>query len=245
MPKCKTKKNQTITLINKNLKSAPNWLNNLPPRENLLTNGAEKLSDIELLAIILSTGTKGMDVIQFSNYLLTQFKSLHGLIMANSDDLNTTKGIGPAKFAMIKAIGEISKRYMLTELEQGDIMSNSLTTKRYLRVLLSKYECEVFVVLFLDNQNRVLNYKKMFVGTVNTVTVYPRDIAREALKRNATSIILAHNHPSGNPHPSNADLVLTQKITAVCEICNINVIDHVIISRNHETSLAELGFLST
>lgn len=233
----------TISKLTQRKQPPPTWLGNPPPRERLIKEGAEQLTDIELLAIILSTGIKGMNVVDWSKYLLDYFGSLHGILTASEEDMVSAKGIGPAKYTQLKAIGEIAKRYMLTELEKGDVINNPTVTKRYLRVLLGKYEYEVFIVLFLDNQNQIINYKKMFKGSFNSVAVYPREIAREALKQNAASIILSHNHPSGIATPSQTDIELTQTICDICDVCEIKVLDHIIIGNGVECSFVELGLI--
>ncbi|SET03592.1 DNA repair protein RadC [Thorsellia anophelis DSM 18579] len=233
----------TIPSLTQRKQKPPTWLSNLPPREQLIKSGPEQLTDIELLAIILSTGIKGMNVVDWSKYLLEYFGSLHAILTASEEDMVAAKGIGPAKYTQLKAIGEIAKRYMLSELEKGDIINSPTVTKRYLRVLLGKYDYEVFIVLFLDNQHQMITYKKMFKGSFNSVTVYPREIAREALKQNAAAIILAHNHPSGVATPSQADITLTRTICTICEICDIKVLDHIIIGNGIESSFAELGLL--
>ncbi|MFC0179748.1 RadC family protein [Thorsellia kenyensis] len=230
--------------IDKKLKSVTlNPFYSAPPREHLLKEGADKLNDVELLAILLSTGTKGMNVMPWTQGLLSQFNGLHGLIHADAEELFATKGIGLAKFTLLKAIGEIAKRYMLNALEEGCLLDNPQTTKRFLCHLLGKEEIESFVVLFLDNQQRMIRHKKMFSGTLNQIAVYPREIVKAALTCHAKSIIIAHNHPSGFLKPSEADISLTHKIFRACETCEIVLLDHIIVGHNKALSFRESGLL--
>lgn len=214
----------------------------LLPREKLLQYGPENLSDSELLAIFLRTGVTGMQVIDFANKLITDFGSLHALMNASFEDIQTTKGIGIAKYAQIKAVIELSRRYFDTRIYHEDCLTNSHLTRSYLMHHLAHKEREVFMVLFLNTKNHVIATQEMFVGTINRVEIHPREVIKEALKFNAAAIILAHNHPSGDTLPSEADKDITQLIIESCLLVDIRVLDHIIIGRNY-FSFAEHGLI--
>lgn len=219
------------------------WSNALKPREKMLSQGANMLSDRELLSIFLRTGHRGKNVLLLADDLLTKFGSLSALVQADYDTLKACPGIGLAKYAQLKAIIELSQRYLLRKMKEENVLTNPQITIRYLQTLVSNYEREAFFVLFLDNQHRVLRAEPLFYGTLNCVDVYPREIVREALKINAAALILAHNHPSGNPEPSKSDRVITENIVQACAILDIRVLDHLVIGHNKSVSFAERGWL--
>ncbi len=183
----------------------------LMPREKLIAYGASVLSDSELLAIFLRTGTRERPVRQFAEYLLDVFGSLHRLLTAGYEEFKPLPGIGDSKFCQMQAIVELSRRYFSSQFQETQFLSSACTVKAYLNQRMAGQEREVFAVLFLNNQNQLIRYEEMFSGTVNCVEVHPREILRLALKVNAVSVILAHNHPSGNENPSRADRLLTKK----------------------------------
>jgi len=211
----------------------------LMPREKLIAYGASVLSDSELLAIFLRTGTRDRPVRQFAEYLLEVFGSLHRLLTAGYEEFKPLNGIGDSKFCQMQAIVELSRRYFSSQFQETQFLSSACTVKAYLNQRLAGQEREVFAVLFLNNQNQLIRYEEMFSGTVNCVEVHPREILRLALKVNAVSVILAHNHPSGNENPSRADRLLTKKIVQACELVGINVLDHLIVGKFKTFSFAE------
>ncbi|QXO61629.1 RadC family protein [Morganella morganii] len=211
----------------------------LMPREKLIAYGASVLSDSELLAIFLRTGTRDRPVRQFAEYLLEVFGSLHRLLTAGYEEFKPLNGIGDSKFCQMQAIVELSRRYFSSQFQETQFLSSACTVKAYLNQRLAGQEREVFTVLFLNNQNQLIRYEEMFSGTVNCVEVHPREILRLALKVNAVSVILAHNHPSGNENPSRADRLLTKKIVQACELVGINVLDHLIVGKFNTFSFAE------
>lgn len=211
----------------------------LMPREKLIAYGASVLSDSELLAIFLRTGTRDRPVRQFAEYLLEVFGSLHRLLTAGYEEFKSLNGIGDSKFCQMQAIVELSRRYFSSQFQETQFLSSACTVKAYLNQRLAGQEREVFAVLFLNNQNQLIRYEEMFSGTVNCVEVHPREILRLALKVNAVSVILAHNHPSGNENPSRADCLLTKKIVQACELVGINVLDHLIVGKFKTFSFAE------
>ena len=215
----------------------------LRPREKLIRHGAEVLTDTELLAIFLRTGLAGMGVMALSEMLLKQFGSLYALMSAGEDDYLAVRGIGKAKMTQLQAVAELGRRYFQAQMEAGNLLESPQITLNYLSSQLAHQEREIFVVIFLDNQHRVLSVQKMFSGSLNSVEVHPREIAREALKFNAAALILAHNHPSGHAEPSLADKEVTGQIQNVCMLLNIRLLDHLVIGKGQYVSFAERGWL--
>lgn len=213
------------------------------PREKLERLGSAALSDAELLAIFLRTGTVGMNVMVLSQLMLDKFGSLHNLMTASKDAFRDVKGVGEAKLAQLYAIAELGKRFFNSQLAREDVMENPAVTRQYLQSVLSHQAREVFMVIFLDNQHHVLNTQQMFAGSISSVEVHPREIVREALKVNAAAVILAHNHPSGKAEPSKADRDITQKVIQACALMNIRVLDHLVIGHGEYVSFVERGWL--
>ncbi|PWC12269.1 hypothetical protein B4923_10485 [Brenneria roseae subsp. americana] len=219
------------------------WDNGLAPREKLVNLGAEALTDAELLAIFLRTGLPGIHVMQLAEHLLAEFGSLHQLLSADRTTFCMAKGIGLSKYAQLKAVAELSRRLFSSRLAKEDAMLSPEITGQYLQLLLARQEREVFLVMFLDNQHRVIRHQEMFAGTINSVEVHPREIVREALKANAAALILAHNHPSGKAEPSQADRAITEQIIKACLLLDIRVLDHLVIGRGEYVSFAERGWI--
>lgn len=215
----------------------------LAPREKLALKGAESLSDAELLAIFLRTGSQGTNVMLLAQLMLNEFGSLYRIMTANHEALGKIKGLGSAKITQLHAVAELGRRFFASQLARENVMENPLVTRHYLQSVLAHQEREVFMALFLDNQHRVLQAQKMFSGTIASVEVHPREIVREALKLNAAAVILAHNHPSGIAEPSRADRDITGKIGQACALLNIRLLDHLVIGRGEYTSFAERGWL--
>lgn len=213
------------------------------PREKLLAQGARYLTDVELLAIFLRTGLPGLSVIELSQKLLNQFGSLYNLINASYPDFCRQPGLGLAKYAQLQAIVELSHRYLTVKISHEKSLTNPKLTYHFLASQLADREREVFLVIFLNNQNRVITSQEMFVGTYNSVEVHPREILREALKCNAAALIIAHNHPSGLSEPSQADRNITQQIEQACELLDIRLIDHLVIGKGEYVSFAERGWI--
>ncbi|MCL2893564.1 RadC family protein [Brenneria tiliae] len=219
------------------------WGNEQTPREKLVSLGAEALTDAELLAIFLRTGSPGMHVMQLAESLLLEFGSLYQLMSADRDAFCQTKGVGISKYAQLKAVAELSRRLFSSRLAKENAMLSPEITGQYLQLLLSRQEREVFLVMFLDNQHRVIRHQEMFAGTIDCVEVHPREIVREALKSNAAALILAHNHPSGKAEPSQADRAITEQIIKACLLLEIRVLDHLVIGHGEYVSFAERGWI--
>ncbi|AKO45183.1 RadC family protein [[Haemophilus] ducreyi] len=214
----------------------------LMPREKLLTYGANALTDQELLAIFLRTGIKGLPVMQLANQVLTTFGSLRALLTADLNAFCQIKGLGQTQFIQLQASKEMTKRYLAQQMQMCETINTPHLAIMYFQAELEFEEREVFMVLFLDNQNRLIKKEKMFYGTINQATVHPREIIKEALKCNAAAIIVAHNHPSGNYTASQADRQLTQKIKAACHLVEVRFVDHIIVGKGSYFSFEEERF---
>lgn len=211
------------------------------PREKLLHRGANTLSDAELLAIFLRTGVKGLTAVDLARQLLTHFGNLHGVLSADRQSFCQQHGLGDAKFAQLQACLEMSRRYLSSQLLKGKSLTSSCQTKDYLISELKHEKHEVFAILFLDNQHNIICFKKLFFGTIDAATVYPRVVVESALKFQAAALILSHNHPSGIAEPSIADKQITQRLVKALALVDIRVLDHIIIAGHLTCSLAERG----
>ena len=215
----------------------------LLPREKLLRYDVTLLKDDELLALFLRTGTPGKTVFTLAKELIVHFGSLHGLLTAELAQFKHVEGIGVAKYAQLRAIAELARRFYNVRMEKDDPILTPAMTREYLQSQLTDIEREIFMVIFLDNRNRVLKHSHLFSGTLNHVEVHPREIVREAIKVNAAGVILAHNHPSGCAEPSRADKEITERIIKCCQFMDIRVLDHLIIGRGEYISFAEHGWI--
>jgi len=213
------------------------------PREKLLQRGANALTDAELLAIFLRTGTKGLTAIDLAYNLLNDFSSLRNLFNADLNDFSSIKGIGPAKYVQLQAVLEMSKRYLCETLEKQDVISNPEDTRQYLKSQLRDRPYEVFAALFLDNRHQVIQFEELFRGTIDGASVYPREVVKKALDHNAAALIIAHNHPSGVAEPSSADERITIRLKEALGLVDIRLLDHLIIGDGEIVSLAERGVL--
>jgi DNA repair protein RadC len=213
------------------------------PREKLLAQGPAALADAELIALLLRTGLKGLSVLQLAQNLLDQFKGLTGLLHAQPQDLKRIKGLGPAKRAEMAAVIELARRSLQQELMQRPVFDEPAKVKDYLRMQLAQRDHEVFAVLFLDAQNRLIRCEEMFRGTLTQTSVYPREVLKRALDLNAAAVILAHNHPSGLAEPSRADEFLTQTLKSALNLIDVRVLDHLVIGQGPVVSFAERGLL--
>lgn len=220
-----------------------NWPLTERPREKLLTQGAKSLSHAELLAIFFRTGIRGKTALDLARELLSDFGNLKNVLNALPEQFFQKPGMGQTKFIMLKAAIELGRRYFEEELPKGQLLNNSTLTKRFLMNQLKSHPHEVFACVFLDNQNRMICFEELFQGTLTEANVYPREVVKRALAHNAGKIILAHNHPSGNPHPSQADIDLTQSLKQALTLIDVQVIDHVVVGGTQTISLAEIGVL--
>ena len=213
------------------------------PREKLLARGAEALSDGELLAIFLRTGTPGLSVIAFAEELLDTFSGLRGLLQAKPDEFLAQKGIGVAKYAQLAAALEMSVRYLRSGIERGEAISDPDITRKFLTMKLRHHTREVFACLFLDNQHRLIRFEEMFYGTIDGASVHPREVVKRSLELNAAAIIFAHNHPSGVAEPSRADRRITERLVSALTLVDVRVLDHMVVGDTEVISFAEQGLL--
>jgi DNA repair protein RadC len=213
------------------------------PRERLLAHGPAVLADAELVALLLRTGLKGVSVLQLAQQLLDRFGGLPGLLHAGIDELTAIKGLGPAKRAEVAAVLELARRALAHQLTQRPAFDAPEQVKQYLQLQLGGRAHEVFAVLFLDAQNRLLKLEEMFRGTLTQTSVYPREVVKRALELQAAAVILAHNHPSGAAEPSRADEYLTATLKAALALVDVRVLDHMVVARHAVVSFAERGLL--
>lgn len=222
-------------------------LSDLPPdarpREKLLARGPQALADAELLALLLRTGLQGQSVLQLSQALLDNFGGWTGLLSASVEDLNRVRGLGPAKRAVIAAVLEIARRSLEQRLTEKPAMNSVAAVKDYLRLHLRPLPHEVFAVLFLDSQLRLIAMETMFRGTLAQTVVHPREIVKRALELGAAACVLAHNHPSGVAEPSSADEQLTRRLVDALALVDVRVVDHLVVGSNDVVSMAERGLL--
>lgn len=219
------------------------WPKHERPREKLLSQGAVALSDSELLAIFLRTGIKGLSAIDLARSSLTKFGGLRGLLSASERDFCETKGLGQAKFAQLQASLEMSHRFMAETLDKSDAFNSVEQTQAYLIAKLRDQPHEVFAMLLLDSQHRLIKYRPMFYGTIDSASVYPRVLVQQALLDNAAAVILAHNHPSGIAEPSQADKSITKRVIDAFNLMDIKVLDHFVIGDGIAVSFAQRGLL--
>ena len=214
------------------------------PREKLLSHGATALSDVELLALLLRTGIAGKSVLHLAQELLDRFGGLAGLLHTHVNDLKSVKGLGgSAKRAELAAVVELARRALAQQLQRHDIFQSPQCVKQYLQLHLAAKPYEVFAVLFLDAQHRLLAMEEMFRGTLSETSVYPREVLLRALHHQAAALVLAHNHPSGCAQASRADEALTQTLRSALALVQVRVLDHIIVGPGFATSMAESGQL--
>ncbi len=222
-------------------------IKNLPaatrPREKLLALGPQALADAELLALLLRTGVAGKGVLELADHVLDRCNGWAGLLRADANALAGIKGLGPAKRAELGAVLEIARRAMSQQLADVPVFDNPTVVKHFVALQLGALGHEVFAVLFLDNQHRLLKHEEMFRGTLTHTSVYPREVARRALELNSAAVILAHNHPSGAAEPSRADEFLTQSLKSALQLVDVRVLDHLVVGRGEVVSFAERGLL--
>lgn len=226
------------------------------PREKLLARGPAALADAELLAILLRTGIVGKGVLQMAQELLDPpgvdtttgaitggFGGIAGLLHTSAADLERIKGLGPAKRAELVAVLELARRALAQQLREREVFDSPDAVKHYLQLHLAAKGHEVFAVLFLDSQNRLLAMEELFRGTLTQTSVYPREVVLRALHHQAAAVVLAHNHPSGSVLPSRADEALTQTLKTTLALVDVRVLDHVIVAPGQALSMADKGLL--
>jgi DNA repair protein RadC len=219
------------------------WPEGERPREKLLHKGAASLSEAELLAIFLRVGVKGKSALDLAREMLKEYGGLRALLSASQDELCTTSGMGPAKYAQLQAGLEMARRHLGEALERGNPLTDPAATRKYLLAKLRDMPHEVFACLHPDNRHRVIRFEELFRGTIDGASVHPREVVRAALKHNAAALIFAHNHPSGVAEPSDADRRLTRRLTDALALVDIRVLDHFVVGDGDMVSFAERGWL--
>ncbi len=216
------------------------------PREKLLARGSQALADAELLALLLRTGSRGVGVIELARQVLERCNGFAGLLGASPArlaSLKGLKGLGPAKRAELLAVMEIARRALAQPLSEAPVFDSPARLKDYVALHLGGLEREVFAVIFLDNQHRLLVLEQLFQGTLNQTSVYPREVVRRAIAHNAAAVVLAHNHPSGLAEPSRADEFVTQALKSALQLVDVRVLDHLVVGQGRVVSFAERGLL--
>lgn len=213
------------------------------PRERLISHGAVSLSNHELLAILLRTGTKSESVLQLSNRLLTQFGGLLWLKDAALEEVMSLKGIGEAKAVQIAAAIELGRRISNLSYDGRYAIRSPEDASNYVMNDMRFLTQEHFVCLYLNTKNQVLHRQTVFIGSLNASIVHPREVFKEAFRRSAASIICLHNHPSGDPAPSREDIEVTKRLAECGKMIGIEVLDHLIIGDNRFISMKEKGYM--
>lgn len=213
------------------------------PREKLLEQGSASLSDAELLAIFLRTGVSGKSAVDLARHLLAEFGSLRALLEADLGSFCRQLGLGPAKFSQLQAVLEMGRRHLAERLRRDSALESPQAVRDYLKSLLRHEHHEVFGCLFMDSKHRMLAFEVLFRGSIDSASVYPRQVVKRALAHNAAAVIFCHNHPSGNSEPSQADRTLTQRLTEALDLIEVRVLDHFIVGEGEPLSMVEHGWM--
>ena len=213
------------------------------PREKLLAQGAQTLSDAELLAVMFGSGARGRSAVELARGLLIRFGSLRELLTASHQHALAGPGLGPARYCLLQAALELSRRHYRESLNIGPALSSPQSAQSFLLAQLRDRPYEVFCCLHLDTRHRLIAFEELFRGTIDGATVHPREVVRQSLARNSAAVIFAHNHPSGVAEPSQADELITQRLRAALNLIDVRVLDHLIVGADSCMSFAERGLL--
>ena len=223
--------------------SIRDWPSDERPREKLLAKGEASLSDAELLAIFLRTGTRGKSALDLAREILQELGGLTAVLKADHKTFCQAKGLGTAKFVQLQACLEMSRRFLFAEVAQRDALTSPDSVREFLSLKLGKLGHEMFICLFLDNKHRVIEYQELFRGTLGCASVYPREVVKACLARNAAAVIFAHNHPSGVAEPSEADIRITEQLRDALALIDVRVLDHLVIGDGRPVSMVERGLV--
>lgn len=213
------------------------------PRERLLCDGPDALSDAEILAVLLRAGGGGRDAVALGRALLDHHGGLDGVLEAELDRFTALPGCGPAGYAVLQAALALGQRYRYAGMVREGPLESPGAAADFLISRMKGYASEVFACLFLDTRHRVIVFRELFHGTIDSAAVHPREIARQCLRHNAAAIILAHNHPSGVAEPSAADTAITRRITEAARLIDVRVLDHLVVGEREAVSMAARGLL--
>ena len=219
------------------------WPESERPREKLLRRGPQALSDAELVALFVRSGTRGRTAVDVARDAIVSSGGLRGLLDLDREDLCRLPGFGPARYVELQACLELGRRHLATRLDRGDPLTTPDETSRFLMAKLRHLPFEVFSCLFLDNRHRVIEFEEMFRGTIDGATVYAREVVRRSLNLNAAAVIFAHNHPSGVAEPSQTDRLLTEQLVDALSMVEVRVLDHLVVGDAECVSFVERGLL--
>lgn len=223
--------------------SIRDWPERERPRERLLARGAGALSEAELLAIFLRTGTRGRSALDLARELLRRFGGLRGLLGAGESEFTAIDGLGRAKYVQLQAALELTRRHLREELERKGAITSPAATRRFLMAQLRDLPHEVFACLYLDTRHRVIGFEELFRGTIDGASVHPREVVKRVLSVNAAAVVFAHNHPSGVAEPSDADRRLTRRLSEALSLVDVRVLDHFVVGDGEAVSFAERGLI--
>ncbi|BDM66069.1 UPF0758 protein [Shewanella sp. NFH-SH190041] len=219
------------------------WPEGEGPREKLLQGGAGQLSDAELLAVLLRNGTAGQSAVAMGRQLLLEFGGLRSLFCASRAKVCRLRGVGSVKYAQLQAAAEIARRIARENLHRGQVLTNPGLTRDYLMTQLADRPYEVFAILLLDSQHRVIQFVELFRGTIDSASVYPRDVVALVLEKQAAAVIVCHNHPSGIAEPSQADRRITERLKNALATIDVSLLDHMVVGDREIVSFAERGWI--
>ena len=223
--------------------SIRDWPAGERPREKLLEHGSSSLSDAELLAIFLRTGVSGKSAVDLARHLLNEFGSLRALLEADLSSFCRPLGLGPAKFTQLQAVLEMGRRHLAERLRRDCALESPQAVRDFLTSQVRHEPHEVFGCLFMDTKHRMLAFEVLFRGSIDSASVYPRQVVKRALAHNAAAVIFCHNHPSGISLPSEADRALTQRLTEALDLIEVRVLDHFIVGEGQPLSMVEHGWM--
>ncbi|MGL5047303.1 MAG: RadC family protein [Shewanella sp.] len=220
------------------------WPEGEGPRDKLLQKGAASLSDAELLAVLLRNGLAGLSAVDVARSLISEFGGLRNLLCAPKNQVCRLPGVGPVKYAQLQAAAELARRVAQENLHRGQILTNPDLTRDYLMRQLADRSYEVFAVLLLDSQHRVIQFVELFRGTIDSASVYPRDVVSLVLEKKAAAVIVCHNHPSGIAEPSQADRRITERLKNALATIDVSLLDHMVVGDREIVSFAERGWIN-
>ncbi|MGI2259646.1 RadC family protein [Shewanella sp. GXUN23E] len=220
------------------------WPEGEGPRDKLLTKGCSSLSDAELLAVLLRNGTPGESAVTLGRRLLAEFGGIRALFCAPKSKVCRLRGVGSVKYAQLQAAAELARRIARENLLRGQVLTNPDLTRDYLMTQLADRPYEVFAILLLDSQHRVIQFVELFRGTIDSASVYPREVVSLVLENNAAAVIVCHNHPSGIAEPSQADRRITERLKNALATIDVSLLDHMVVGDREIVSFAERGWIT-